>query len=177
MTTKKTTKAAETMAVTGSWNVGAYQYKAPGLLPEYAQGLKEGKLIGSLCRGCGKVIVPPRNICGRCHRKMDGRMEVSTIGTITAFVTSTPVVKGKYSIFGLDPVDTGLVKEGEVIIPAFVCFDGSNSNVHTILMDADPDKVDVGMRVEAVFAKERKGALADLEGVRPLARKTKKAGK
>ena len=66
----------ETISVEGEWNVGAYKYKAPRLLEEYVQGLKQKKLIGSLCPGCGKVIVPLRNICGRCHRKMDERMIV-----------------------------------------------------------------------------------------------------
>jgi hypothetical protein len=158
----------ETMAVEGLWNIGAYHYKAPHLMDEYVQGLKERKLIGTLCRGCGKVIVPPRNICGRCHRKMDGRRVVSNVGTITCFVCSAPMAKGKVKIFGLDPVDMGLVKEGEVVIPVFVKFDGSDSNVHTILIGGDPDKVFIGMRVRAVFAKEPKGALADLEGVEPL---------
>jgi len=158
----------ETMAVEGTWNVGAYKYKAPRLMEEYVQGLKERKLIGTLCRGCGKVIVPPRNICGRCHRRMDARMVVSHKGTITSFAVSTPVLKGKYKILGMDPVETGVVKEGEIIIPVFVKFDGADSNVHVVLMNADPEKVHVGMRVQAVFAKQTKGALSDLEGVEPL---------
>jgi hypothetical protein len=161
-------KKLETMAVEGVWNVGAYNYKAPTLLPEYAAGLKEGKLIGTLCRGCGKVIVPPRNICGRCHRRMEDRVVVSDKGTISVFVMSEPVQKGKFTVFNMDPVDMGLLKEGEVIIPVFVRFDGSDSNVHTTLINVDPKKVKVGMRVKAVFAKERKGALSDLEGVEPL---------
>ena len=163
-------KPVMTMAVEGTWNVGAYKYKAPRLMEEFVQGLKERKLVGTLCRGCGKVIVPPRNLCGRCHRRMDGRRVVSNKGTITCFVCSAPMLKGKVKIFGMDPVDMGLVKEGEVVIPVFVKFDGSDSNVHTILTGADPDQVFIGMRVQAVFAQETKGALSDLEGVEPLAK-------
>jgi len=162
--------ARTTLAVQGTWNVGAYKYKAPRLMEEYVGGLKQGKLIGTLCRGCGKVIVPPRNLCGRCHRPMDERIVVSNVGTVTSFVCSNPVTRGKLQIFGLDPIDTGLVKEGEVIIPVFVKFDGSDSNLHTTLIGGDPEQVHVGMRVQAVFAKERKGALSDLEGVEPLKR-------
>lgn len=161
----KKTKGVETMAVEGEWNVGAYKYKAPMLLPEYVQGLKERKIIGSLCRSCGKVIVPPRNICGRCHVRMDAKMEVSEIGTITSLVISEPVIKGKYKVFGMDPVETGMVEEGEVLIPVFVRFDGSDSNIHTLLIGGDPKTVDVGMRVKAVFAEKTSGALSDLEGV------------
>jgi len=164
----KKKKSVETMAVEGEWNVGAYKYKAPRLIPDYVLGLKERKLIGSLCRSCGKVIVPPRNICGRCHVKMDARMVVSNIGTITALVVSEPVTKGKYQVFGMDPVETGMLKDGERLMPVFVRFDGSDSNVHTLLINADPKKAHTGMRVKAVFAKKTAGALSDLEGVEPL---------
>jgi len=164
----KKKKAKETMAVEGSWNVGAYNYKAPDLLPKFVEGLKDKKIMGTLCRGCGKVIVPPRNICGRCHRRMDEWIQVSEVGTIAVFVKSEPVTKGKYTVFGMDPIDMGMVKENEVIMPVFVRFDGSDSNMHTILINADPDKLHVGMRVKAVFAKEPQGALSDLEGVEPL---------
>jgi len=158
----------QTMMVEGDWQVGAYRYKAPRLLEEYTQGLKQKKIIGSLCLGCGKVIVPPRNICGRCHRRQEERREVSPIGTITSFVISPPVVRGKYKLFGLDPVDTGALKEGEVMVPVFVRFDGSDSNVACLLFNADPNKVFIGMRVKAVWASELKGAMSDLDGVEPL---------
>lgn len=159
----------ETMGVEGSWNIGSYKYKAPRLLEEFVAGLKEKKLIASVCPGCGKVIVPQRNICGRCHRRMDKRRVVSNIGTITCFIVSPPVEKGKYSVVGMDPVETGLYKEGEIIIPVFVRFDGADSNVNTVLMGVDdPKDVHIGMRVKAVWVKEPEGKLSDLEGVEPL---------
>lgn len=160
----------ETMGVQGIWNVGAYRYKAPPLMEEYTQGLKEKKIIGSWCRGCAKVIVPPRNICGRCHRRMDERIVVSDRGTITSYIISTPMQKGKYKVLGMDPVEMGVVSENEIIIPAFVRFDGSDSNVQLLMIDTDPDTLYVGMRVKAVWAEERKGALSDLVGVTPLSK-------
>lgn len=158
----------QTIMVEGDWQVGAYRYKAPRLLEEYTQGLKQKKIIGSLCLGCGKVIVPPRNICGRCHRRQEERRVVSPIGTITSFVISPPVVRGKYKLFGMDPVDTGALKEGEVLVPVFVRFDGADSNVACLLLNADPDKVHIGMRVKAVWAEKLEGKMSDLEGVEPL---------
>lgn len=158
----------ETMMVDGFWNIGAYRYKANTLMEEYVQGLKEKKLIGSLCPGCGKVIVPPRNLCGRCHRRMDKRIVVSDKGTITSFVVSPPIRKGVYKVLGQDPVEAGLIKEGDIIIPVFVRFDGSDSNVNITLIGAGPDKVHVGMRVRVVWAQELQGKLSDIEGVEPL---------
>ena len=158
----------ETKMVDGEWQVGFYRYKAPMLMAEFVAGLKEKKLIGAMCKGCGKVIVPPRDVCGRCHRKMDERITVSNWGTITCFVVSPPVQKGKFTLLGMDPVVTGLIKEGEVIVPVFVRFDGSDSNVATILYEADPKDVYIGMRVQALWVKQPMGQLSDLEGVVPL---------
>jgi len=69
---------------------------------------------------------------------------------------------------GMDPIDTGLIKEGEVVIPVFVRFDGADSNTDTILLNADPKAVHIGMRVKVVWAKNPQGALSDVEGVEPI---------
>jgi uncharacterized OB-fold protein len=157
-----------TIGVEGIWNLGAYHYKGSRLLEEYVAGLKHKKLTGSFCPGCARVIVPPRNLCGRCHRKMDGRKTVSDRGTITCFVVSPPIYKGKLKVLGMDPVEIGLVKDGQVVIPVFVKFDGSDSNTDTVLLNADPKDVHIGMRVKVVWAKELQGSLADVEGVEPI---------
>jgi len=158
----------ETKMLDGNWAVGSYRYKAPRLLEEFANGLKDKKIVGTLCTGCGKVIVPPRAICGRCHQRMDERMVVSNWGTVTCFVISPPVVKGKYLVMGIDPVDAGMMKVGEVLVPVFVRFDGSDSNIATIIYNIDPKDVHIGLRVQALWAKEPKGQLSDLEGVEPI---------
>lgn len=158
----------QTMLVDGTWVLSAYHYKGSRLIEEYVKGFKRKKLIGSFCPGCAKVIVPPRNLCGRCHLKMDGRKTVSDKGTITCFVVSPPIQKGQLKVIGMDPVETGLIKEGEVIIPVFVKFDGADSNADTILLNANPEAVHIGMRVKVVWAKKPQGALSDFEGVEPL---------
>ena len=158
----------QTIGVEGVWNLSAYHYKGSTLLREYVKGLKKKRMIASFCPGCAKVIVPPRNLCGRCHRKMDGRKIVSDRGSITCFVVSPPIYKGKLKVIGMDPVETGLIKDGEVVIPVFVKFDGSDSNTDTILLNAAPKDVHIGMRVKVVWAKNLQGALSDIEGVEPI---------
>jgi uncharacterized OB-fold protein len=54
------------------------------------------------------------------------------------------------------------------VIPVFVKFDGSDSNTDTVLLNAEPKDVHIGMRVKVVWAKELKGGLGDIEGVEPL---------
>jgi uncharacterized OB-fold protein len=161
----------ETKMVSGRWEFGAARYKAHGLLQEFVDALKERKLLGSLCTSCGKVIVPPRRICGRCHLPMDARQVVSNTGTVTCFLISPPVEKGKFKMFGMDPVETGILKEGETLIPVFVHFDGSDSNIALVLDKVKPEDVYVGMRVKVVWAKKTQGHLSDIEGVVPLEKK------
>ena len=61
-----------------------------------------------------------------------------------------------------------MIKDGEVVIPVFVKFDGSDSNTDTILLNANPKDVHIGMRVKVVWAKNLQGALSDIEGVEPV---------
>ena len=55
-----------------------------------------------------------------------------------------------------------------MVIPIFVKFDGADSNTDTLLLNADPKAVHIGMRVKVVWAKNPQGALSDVEGVEPI---------
>jgi len=162
-----TYKTEETIITEGEWPIGEYKYKAWKHHKEFTEGLKQKKIVGSICSGCGRVYVPPTYICGRCFRWMHERTIVNDRGIITSFVLSTPMRKGM-KILGMDPVEMGIVEDGEVLIPCMVKFDGSDSFLQTILLNVDPKDVKVGMRVQAVWAKEPKGQLSDLEGVEPI---------
>lgn len=161
-------KFEKTMVVEGEWNVGAYSWKAPvGYLDEYVKGFKEGKLIGRLCTSCGRVYLPPREICARCFTKTSKRVEVSQFGEVLAFLVSPPLEKGKVVIAGIDAVQAGFLREGEQIILAMVRFEGTSSSVVLPLLNIEPKNVRVGMKVKAKWAEERRGALSDLIGVEP----------
>ena len=161
-------KFKKTLQVEGEWHVEAYRWKAPkGLLDEYIKYFKEKKILGSLCRGCGRVYVPPREICARCFMEIKDKVFVSEHGTVLAFLVSPPLQKGKVIIAGIDVIAAGILKEGEQIILAIVRFDGASSVLVLPLLNIKPEDVRVGMRVKAVWAEEPKGALADLLGVEP----------
>jgi uncharacterized OB-fold protein len=98
---------------------------------------------------------------------VDGTIVVSDKGVITGFVLSAPMKKGT-KMLGMDPVERGVVEEGEVLIPRLVNFHGSDTIIQTMLLAVDPKDVKVGMRVQAVWAIDRKGQLSDLEGIEPL---------
>ncbi len=161
-------KYEKTMQVEGEWNIGAYRYKAPeGYLDEFVRNFREKRIIGTLCRGCGRVYVPPREICARCFMKIDEKVEVSQHGEVLGFLVSPPLEKGKVVIAGIDAVQAGFLKEGEQIILAMVRFEGTSSSLVLPLLNVEPEKVRLGMRVRAVWAEECKGALSDLLGVEP----------
>nr|MDO8063414.1 zinc ribbon domain-containing protein [Candidatus Freyrarchaeum guaymaensis]HDO81334.1 hypothetical protein [Candidatus Bathyarchaeota archaeon] len=158
----------ETLAVEDTWPIGAYMYKGPKLYNEIVEGFKRKKIIASLCTGCGRVFFPPRNICGRCWRKIDARREVSDVGTITSFTISPEIKRGQVKVLGLDPVEAGIVKDGERLIMVYVNFDGTDTNYATVLLNAKPEEVHVGMRVKAVWKEKPEGLLSDMEGVEPI---------
>lgn len=59
----------------------------------YLGFLKEKKLMGSTCAGCGNVDLPPRRICSKCH------------GTATSWIDLTGM-KGTLSTFSCVHVGT-----------------------------------------------------------------------
>ncbi|MEM2244282.1 MAG: zinc ribbon domain-containing protein [Candidatus Bathyarchaeia archaeon] len=162
-------KFKETSRVYGDWNVGAYSWKAPkGYLDEFIAMLKERKILGSLCRGCGRVYVPPREFCGRCFEKIEEKVTVSNYGKLLAFLVSPPLQKGKVIIAGMDVVAMDILKEGETIVLGIVQFEGSSSKMVLPVLNAKPENLRVGTRVKAVFVEEPKGQLSDLVGVEPV---------
>jgi uncharacterized OB-fold protein len=161
-------KVKETKRVWGEWNVGAYRWKAPAaLLDEFIKALGEKRLLGSLCTECGRVYLPPREICSRCFRKIDAKTVVSNFGTLLGFLVSPPIQKGKVIIAGMDAVEMGWLKEGEEVIIGIVNFDGTSSKILLPVLNVKPKDVFVDMRVKAVFAEKPKGTLGDLLGVEP----------
>jgi len=51
----------------------------------YEQFLNEEKLMGSRCRTCGTLFVPPRPICIRCHGSEMAWAEMKGKGRLSAF--------------------------------------------------------------------------------------------
>ena len=53
----------------------------------YAQYLKEEKLMGSRCKGCRALYVPPRSICIACHESDMEWVEMKGKGKLSAFTS------------------------------------------------------------------------------------------
>jgi len=125
-----------------------YKYTMGGQSKFFIELKDKKKLLGTKCRKCGKIWMPPRIGCSECFESSDwvemkqtGVIEVSTIVwyTTSAFIKVVPYAVG---FVRLDGADTAMLQGifSESLIPS---------------------KVKKGKRVRAVFLKEREGKMTD----------------
>jgi len=113
----------------------------------------ERKILGRYCPECNLVFVPPRKTCGRCFCQELEWREVGHSGslvtyTIPRYESDLHPLKGPfaYGVIKLDGADTGLTH---------------------LLGEFAEGELRSGLRVEAVFAEERRGHILDLAYFRP----------
>lgn len=134
-----------------------YRWSAGIHVGRFLRGLRdEGKIYANDCPSCGRYLVPPRIVCGRCHVRMsDDYTEVGPCGTVLAFA----VCEQSF----VDP-STGLPRH----VPyasASILMDGAPVTFTHFLEECDIERLSVGMRVEAVFKPidDRKGLVTDIQ--------------
>jgi len=129
------------------WHCGNY-------ISRFLLGLRDKKtILGIKCSGCGRVYVPPREICGRCFKTMDEWVDLGTEGSLYAFT----VVKLPY----IDPNTGKPIKVPRTDI--YVKLDGADTCLMHWLDEADENKITVGARVRAIFKQSRRGTIHDIE--------------
>jgi len=137
---------------------GKYAWDTGIGIGRYLEALKEGYLLGAYCHYCRKTVIPPRTVCEWCYHPMDKFVPLKDTGTVNTFSLC-------YVTW-----DVQRIKEPE--IPAVIEIDGA-SPLHGILHklgEVDPDQVQIGLRVQAVWkpAAEREGAITDILYFKPL---------
>ena len=137
---------------------GRYAWDTGVAIGHYLNGLRAGVILGGHCRHCRRTVVPPREFCERCFQPMDGYVPLLSTGTVNTFslcyVTwdvqrlSTPEMPAVIEIDGASPLCGIMHKLGEV----------------------DPERIRVGMRVQAVWkpVEEREGAITDILYFKPI---------
>jgi len=108
----------------------------------------EKKILGTKCKECGTVYVPPRKNCGRCFVDVGEWVDIGDEGVIEAHTIvhyAHPMQPVKppfaYALIKLDGAD--------------VCF------LH--LVKKNLDKIRNGLRVKAKFKAERTGHILDID--------------
>ncbi|MDO9228558.1 MAG: Zn-ribbon domain-containing OB-fold protein [Syntrophales bacterium] len=106
------------------------------------------KILGTRCKACGTVYVPPRKNCGRCFVDIDEWVDVADEGVIEGYTIvhyAYPVQPVKppfaYVLIKLDGTDVGFLH----------------------LIKNDLGRIKNGLRVKAKFKGERTGSILDID--------------
>jgi uncharacterized protein len=113
------------------------------------------RFVGVRCPRCGKVYVPPRRVCGPCYAEMTELVPVASEGILVTFSVVS---------FGFVDPSTGQQRP----VPygyAVIKLDGADSYLIHFLDETDPEKIEPGARVRAVFEEDgqRTGSMMDIK--------------
>ena len=141
------------------WDPNArYAWDAGVAIGRYLASLKEGRLLGVHCNQCRRTVIPPRTFCEWCFRPMDEWVHLPDTGVVNTF--------------SLCYVTWDMKMLTEPQISAVIDIDGTRPAVGImhLLGDVDPDAVEIGMRVQAVWkpASEREASILDIKYFRPV---------
>jgi uncharacterized OB-fold protein len=124
------------------------------VMGKFLNALKEKKILANKCPSCGRLQLPPREVCAECRVRVEEWVEVGPEGVI-----ATPDITYYASP---DPL-TGETRETPYISAHFL-LDGCRGHEtfwHEVKRD-DLEKVRRGARVRPVWAERRRGAITDI---------------
>lgn len=117
----------------------------------------KGRMIGTKCIPCNRILVPPRLFCDKCFGRMDDWASVGDTGTVYTFTVSHLGINAErltepeiYAIINLDDADSGLY--------------------HMLGGIKNPAKIKIGMKVKAIYKdkKDRVGSILDIKYFEPV---------
>ena len=112
------------------------------------------QIMGTKCPKCNSVLVPPVKVCGRCFTQtLPEWIEVPDRGKIVSFTVVYLPFPGQPHE---PPYCYGMIR-----------LDGTNTQYPHMIKEIDFDKIEIGMRVQAVWNDERKGDLFDIKYFEP----------
>jgi uncharacterized protein len=119
----------------------------------FHQFLGEGRLMGSRCRSCGALHLPPRALCPTCHGDEMDWAEMASQGRLLAFtsiyIAPTAMIEAGFG--RTNPYCTGIVQ----------LEDGPAISAQILGVDpARPEGIEVGMPVRAAFVRRGEGEAA-----------------
>jgi len=105
--------------------------------------LAEKRILGSSCPSCRTVRVPAQDYCGDCGEPTTDWKHVPAVGDLDSWTVT----------------DQGVV--------ALVRLDGTDVPFLHRIVDAEPEELEPGMRVSAVWTDQPTGHVLDIEGFTP----------
>ena len=148
---------AERFLVTPYETVLRYSWTSGVAISRFLNGLGEGEIWALKCAKCGRILVPPRAYCEEDFVPIDEWVRVKDTGVVNTFSISY--------------VNNDASRRKKPIIVAVVDIEGASPGMGILhlLGEVEPEKVEVGMKVEAVWRPkaQRKGAITDIKYFRP----------
>lgn len=132
------------------WTVGSTLSKW------YVQLRDDGEIWANRCPQCEMVFVPPKIKCINCYRDCSEWVKLPGTGTVETF-----------TVVNYD--EPGLQPKKPPIVYGIVMMDGADTGLVHMIGGIAPEKVKVGMRVQAVLEKERQGNIMDIKHFKPIA--------
>ncbi len=131
-----------------------YRYFVGRLASKALIALRDDKkVMGVRCPTCNLTYMPPRSTCGRCFSKLEELVEVGDKGTVLTYT----VVYHKEPVHPMEPPFVyGLIK-----------LDGADTALPHFIGEVEPEKVSIGMKVQAVFKDKREGNILDIKYFKP----------
>ncbi|MBI2252956.1 MAG: Zn-ribbon domain-containing OB-fold protein [Armatimonadetes bacterium] len=115
----------------------------------------EKKFLATKCPDCNFVYLPPRIYCQECFTNLENSWrEVENKGEVHSFTIVYLDIENK-------PLDVP-----EVI--ALIRIKGTNGGFIHKLGEINPEKVNIGLEVKAVFKEKREGNILDIQYFKPV---------
>ena len=144
-------EAGKTLSVT-YYPRAKYSWATGIAVGRFLRELKGGKIVGTRCNQCRRVVVPPRIFCEWCFRRMDEWVYLPDTGIVNTF--------------SISHISSDTTRLKTPIVPAVIEIDGTtHAGFLHIIGETKPEAVKIGMRVKAVWAdeSERKGSITDIK--------------
>lgn len=120
-----------------------------GRISRFFRELMENKrIMGTKCSSCGVVFCPPTSDCPKCWVPTEW-LEIGPGGILL-----------HYTVIGLPPL---WLKREVPFTLGLIKLDGADTGLMHFVNETDLTKLKNGLRVEAEFARERKGYITDIE--------------
>ncbi len=117
---------------------------------------EEKKIYGARCSKCGKVVVPVAIFCTRCFAPTDDWVQVEDEGVIHSFTIVNLPYPGQPAT---PPYAYALIK-----------LNGSDNLFMHMIGGVEHEKIEIHMKVKAVWSEERNGDFYDIQYFEPVSK-------
>jgi uncharacterized OB-fold protein len=133
----------------------AYNWTTGKAIGRFLTELRDNKKIKGLkCPACGKVYVPPHDICEVCYVEMNEWVDLEGTGTLKSYCivnkeTPNQPLKPPYAV--------GLIR-----------LDGADTDFMHLIGDVDHKTIQCGMRLKPRWKDQTEGDILDIAYFRPV---------